>query len=142
MLPMQGDDPQMSNVELSTTEYDRHVVVALRGELDVADAASVTATLAPLAAGGRRVVVDLETLEFIDSSGLASLVRARQLARQAGSDLVLAAPQQQILRMLALTRLTEVFAVHARVAEAAGDVGRDRAPTAPPAASTAVLVAT
>ena len=65
-------------------------------------------------------MLDLEGLEFIDSSGLAALVRARHHARRAGCDLLLAAPQQQVLRMLAVTRLIDVFAVHARVDEAAG----------------------
>jgi hypothetical protein len=41
-------------------------------------------------------------------------------ARLAGGDLVLAAPQQQVLRVLTLTRLIEVFPVHASVDEAAG----------------------
>jgi anti-sigma B factor antagonist len=110
----------MVSVELITREGDGQVVVVLRGELDVAEAARVAASLAVVAASGRDVIVDLEGLEFIDSSGLAALVYARQHARRAGSDLLLAAPQQQVLRMLAITRLLDVFAVHARVDEAAG----------------------
>jgi anti-sigma B factor antagonist len=92
----------------------------LRGELDVTEAAQVAASLAVVAASGRDVVVDLEGLEFIDSSGLAALVSARQHARRAGCDLLLAAPQQQVLRMLAVTRLIDIFAVHGCVDEAAG----------------------
>jgi anti-sigma B factor antagonist len=114
----------MVSVELSTRECDRQVVVALRGKLDVADAANAAASLAVVAASGRTVIVDLAGLEFIDSSGLAALVRARQHARHAGSDLLLAAPQQQILRMLAITRLIDVFTVHACVDEAAGIAAR------------------
>jgi anti-sigma B factor antagonist len=123
LLLMQKGDPEMAGVELSTRECDGLVVVALRGELDVADAAKVAATLAVVAASGRQIIVDLEGLEFIDSSGLAALVRARRHARHAGFDLLLAAPQQQVLRMLAITRLTDVFAVRACVNGAAGSVG-------------------
>jgi anti-anti-sigma factor len=72
----------------------------------------------------RSVILDLTGLEFIDSSGLAAFARALQHARQAGFDLLLAAPQQQVLRMLALTRLIDVFAFHACVDEAAGIAGR------------------
>ena len=47
-------------------------------------------------------------------------MRGRNLARQAGGELLLAAPRQQVgLRMLTLTRLVDVFPVHATVAEAA-----------------------
>jgi anti-sigma B factor antagonist len=122
LLLMQKGRPEMVRVELSTRECDSQVVVALRGELDVTDAAQVAASLA-MVADGRTIVVDLEGLEYIDSSGLAALARARQHLRRGGSDLVLAAPQQQVLRMLAITRLIDVFAVHARVGEAAGMAG-------------------
>ena len=108
----------MVSMELATRDRDGQVVVALRGELDVADAASVVTALTELAARERQVIVDLEGLEFIDSSGLHALVRAREHVRRAGGDLLLAAPQQQVLRVLALTRLIEVFPVHACVEEA------------------------
>jgi anti-sigma B factor antagonist len=114
----------MVSVELSTRERDGQVVVVLRGALDVADAAKVAASLTVVAASGRNVIVDLKGLEFIDSSGLAALVRARLHARRAGCDLALAAPQQQVLRMLAITRLIDVFEVHACADEAADMAGR------------------
>jgi anti-sigma B factor antagonist len=124
LLLMRKGDPEMVSVELSTRECDGQVVVVLRGELDVAEAAKVAASLAAVAARGRNLIVDLEGLEFIDSSGLAALVRARRHARRAGFDLLLAAPQHQVLRMLAITRLIDVFAVHACVDEAARIAGR------------------
>jgi anti-anti-sigma factor len=68
----------MVSVELSTRERDGQVVVALGGDLDVAGAAKFAASLAVIAASGRNIIVDLADLEFIDSSGLAALVRARQ----------------------------------------------------------------
>jgi anti-sigma B factor antagonist len=105
----------MLSLDLSTRERDGQVVVALRGELDVVDAASVAA----VAARERDVIVDLAPLEFIDSSGVAALERARRHARHAGGDLLLAGPQQQVLRVLALTSLIDVFSVHASVKETA-----------------------
>jgi hypothetical protein len=44
---------------------------------------------------------------------VAALARARTHARLAGGDLLLAAPQRQVLRFLAVTRLIDVFGVHA-----------------------------
>jgi anti-sigma B factor antagonist len=110
----------MASLDLSTREGDGQVVVALRGQLDMAQAAGVAAAFATIVARGPQIVVDLAGLEFIDSSGLAALVRGRNLARQAGGELLLAAPQQQVRRVLSLTRLIDVFPVHATVAEAAG----------------------
>ena len=111
----------MFNADLSTREHDGHIVVALHGELDQVDAASVAAALTAVAGRGPEIIVDLAALTFIDSSGVAALVRGRRQARNACGELLLAAPQQQVLRVLTLTRLIDVFPVHATVAEAAAD---------------------
>jgi anti-sigma B factor antagonist len=116
----------MFSVELSTREWDGHVVVALDGELDLVDAADVAAALATVTAAEPEVIMDLAALEFIDSSGVAALVRGRAHARHAGGDLLLAAPQQQVLRILAITRLADNFSVHASVEEAAASARRSR----------------
>ena len=113
----------MISVDLRTREWDGQVIVALRGVLDVTDAASVAAALAAIAARQRDIIIDLAGLEFIDSSGVAALVRGRSQAPHAGGELLLAAPQQQVLRVLTLTRLIDVFPVYASVAEAAGSAG-------------------
>jgi anti-sigma B factor antagonist len=121
----------MISVDLSTRECDGQVIVALRGVLDVADAASVAVALTAAAARHRDIIIDLSGLEFIDSSGVAALVRGRRQARHAGGELLLAAPQQQVLRVLTLTRLIDVFTVHASVAEAAGSAGNSPRVVAP-----------
>jgi anti-sigma B factor antagonist len=112
------------STELSTRSCDGHAVVMLRGELDLADAADVAAALTAISASEPRIIVDLAGLEFIDSSGVAALARGRRQARRAGGDLVLAALRQKVMRILAITRLAETFAVHATVEAAAGEVGR------------------
>ena len=119
LLPNQEGAP-MAGVDLSTRESNGQVVVALRGQLDMAEAASVAAALAAVAASEPQIIVDLAALEFIDSSGVAALVRGRNLARRAGGELLLAAPQQQVLRVLTLTRVIDAFPLHATVDEAAG----------------------
>ena len=115
----------MFSVDLSTRECDGHVVVELRGALDLADFAGVAAALA-VAAREPDISVDLAALEFIDSSGVATLARERRQARHAGGDLLLAAPRQQVTRVLAITRLIDDFSVHASMEEAAGSDGRSR----------------
>jgi anti-anti-sigma factor len=124
LLQMQEGAPMVSinlspRINLSSRECDGRAVVVLRGELDVADAASVAA-----AVRARELIVDLAGLEFIDSSGLTALLLARKQARKAGGDLLLAGPQDQVLRVLAATRLAGVFSVHASVGQAAGSAGR------------------
>ena len=83
LLLKQGGFPMFSG-DLSTRECDGHVVVALRGELDLVDAADVAAGLAAAVAREPRIIVDLAGLEFIDCGGVAALARGRRHARQAG----------------------------------------------------------
>jgi anti-anti-sigma factor len=105
---------------LSIHGCDGYVVVTLRGELDIADAKHVTAVLAAVAAREPEIVVDLADLAFIDSSGVAALAHGREQARQAGGDLLLAAPQQQAMRILAVAHMAERFSVYASAEEASG----------------------
>ena len=117
----------MPRVDLSTREYKGQVVVALRGELDIADAANVAAALTEIVARRPQIIIDLAGLNFIDSSGVAALARGRKLARLVGGELRLAAPQPRVRRMLTLSRLIDVLPVHASVDEAAGHAPRRRA---------------
>jgi len=129
-------------VDLIARVGDGQVVAVLRGELDVAYAASVAASLAAIAAPQREIIVDLAGLEFIDSSGVAALVRARTSARRAGGDLLLAAPQRQVLRVLTITRVIDAFVVRARVDDGADRGGSSQPPAAPQAGPAAFLAAT
>jgi anti-sigma B factor antagonist len=117
----------MLSVDLTTRDCDGHVIVVLRGELDVADAAGVVAAFMVIVARQPEIIVDLAGLEFIDSSGVAALARGRKLARHAGGDLLLAAPRREVLRALSLTRLFDVFPIHASVDKAARRTAAARA---------------
>jgi anti-sigma B factor antagonist len=124
------------SMDLGSGESGSHVVVALRGELDLVDAAAVASALEAVAAREPRIIVDLAGLEFIDASGIAALWRGRRHARDAGGDLLLAAPQRRVRRVLAIIWEGDGFAVHASVAEAAASGGASRQAVAPiPAAA-------
>ena len=122
----------MFSTDLSTRSYAGYAVVALRGELDLVDAAVVAAELTAVAAREPGVVVvDLAGLEFIDSCGVAALAHGRRQTRQAGGDLILAAPRPNVMRVLAIIRLSEALSVYATVAEAAGQAGHSKGRATP-----------
>jgi anti-sigma B factor antagonist len=109
----------MARTVLSTRDCEGHVVVSLRGDLDVLNADMVGAAIAAVVHRAPEIVIDLAGLEFIDCYGLRSLLLARKLALRAGGNLLLASARPQVLRVLALTGLVNVFSVHASVDEAA-----------------------
>lgn len=117
----------MADIDVSSSRCPGYVVVALRGDLDICDATRLTRALSAAAATGARIIVDLEGLAFIDCSGLSAIVSARAQARQAGGDLLLAAPHQLVLRLLSLTDPAGVLPVFASVDRAANGDGRSSA---------------
>jgi len=112
----------VKNVELQTRVCRGYVVVVLRGELDTRDAEDTAAAVAAPAAGGQQLIIDLEALDFIDCHAVGALLRVRETARQAGGDVLLAAPRGPVLRLLTLLG---VPGVHASVAAAADSAGSD-----------------
>ena len=116
-------------------DFDGHAVVALRGELSLADTPGVASHLiAAVAACGPSVIVDLANLEGISYSGLSVLLRIRKWTRRSGGDLPLAAPQQPVRRILEATGLIDVFSVYPSVEEAASSARRQaqaRSPVVP-----------
>jgi anti-anti-sigma factor len=122
----------MFDVELSTGEFVGHGVVALHGELDVADAPSAASHLITAAAAyGPWVIVDLADLEYIAPAGVAVLMRVLRWNRRSGGDLPLAAPQDVVRKFLTATGLIDAFSVYASVEQAVRAVNEVRPPPAP-----------
>lgn len=109
----------MSSNEPAIRDDGAHVVVILRGELDIANAADLGTVLSEAVARNPHVIVDLSDLTFIDCASLGVLVWARTRAREAGGDLVLAGARGRVRRVLVLPFLAGVFPVDASVDEAA-----------------------
>ena len=108
----------MFSVRVSTLQGTGHVTVALRGELDLIDAADVAVALAAAAHRAPLVIVDLAELNFIDVSGVAALARGWHHARSAGGDLRLAAPQDQVWKVIDIIFPGGDFSVRASAARA------------------------
>jgi anti-sigma B factor antagonist len=105
-------------VEHSVREEDGVTVASLSGEVDLESSPRARELLLGLVRSGRRVLVDLSAVAYIDSSGVASLIEAFQLARRSGTGFALVAPTPSALRVLELARLDRVFTIHATLADA------------------------
>lgn len=58
-----------------------------------------------------RMVLDLSVVEHLSSAGLGRLVACLKKARKGGGDLVLAQVRPEILELLELMKLTQIFTV-------------------------------
>lgn len=70
------------------------------------------------------VVIDLEEVEFIDSSGLGSLVSSYRNINQVGGDVKLASPSPQARELLELTRMDKLFDIYESPSKAAESFGK------------------
>jgi len=86
-------------------------VISVSGDLDAHTAPRLDEAIAELVgSGAERIVVDMAGVEFVDSSGLRSLIRARAN----GSDereVVVQDPSDSTIRLLDVTGMTEQFTV-------------------------------
>lgn len=93
-------------------------MIAVRGELDLSTAPDLEAPLEDaIAAGDTSVLVDLSECEFIDSTGIALIVRAWQrLDRGADGEgsgrVVISSGNDQVRRVLEVTGLELSIPIH------------------------------
>ncbi|MGI8779747.1 MAG: STAS domain-containing protein [Solirubrobacteraceae bacterium] len=81
--------------------HDGGVVVSLHGEFDIAGIERVEAATAELPPG-TQLVLDLGDLQFIDSSGLRTLMNLDLRSRGEGWSLAFSEPQPAVRRLLRL----------------------------------------
>jgi anti-sigma B factor antagonist len=84
------------------------VVVAARGQVDLATAPELAKALAEARGDGvTEIVVDLTAVDFLDSTGVRVLVQAARQAAQAGVRLYLQGAQGWVARVLEITGVAE-----------------------------------
>jgi anti-sigma B factor antagonist len=94
-------------------------VLAPTGRLDVAGAPALREAIGEaVKSGPNKVVIDMEGVSFVDSTGLGSVIAALKQIRSGQGELRLAAPNQQVRVVLELTTLDRVFPYYATVEEA------------------------
>ncbi|HEX4188254.1 MAG TPA: STAS domain-containing protein [Solirubrobacteraceae bacterium] len=84
------------------TEQDR-VVLSLHGELDLVGAPLLQSEIeSDGVAAAPLIVLDLEDLQFIDSSGLRVILSANERARERGQAFALTRGSPQVQRLLSI----------------------------------------
>jgi anti-sigma B factor antagonist len=108
--------------EVTTEEQDGVRVIAVRGELDLNTAPELEAPLNDALAGSPPIVVNLSDCEFIDSTGVALLVRAWQQVSDNGarsdSRFAICCPNSQVARLLKITGVETTIPLHENLDDA------------------------
>ena len=91
----------------------------VEGEVDVFTAPKLREKIISLLdAGSDRLVVNLEKVQFMDSTGLGVLVGALKRVKEKDGELALAGAQGTVMRVLSVTGLNAVFPMHDTVDQA------------------------
>jgi anti-sigma B factor antagonist len=107
------------DLSLDTETKGDRTVVKVGGEIDVYTAPKLREKLIDLVSGGSyHIVVDMENVDFLDSTGLGVLVGGLKRVRAHDGSLRLVCTQDRILKIFRITGLTKVFPIHATVDEA------------------------
>jgi anti-sigma B factor antagonist len=111
--------------KISDERRDGATVVSVAGELDLSTHEALGDRLVGVAEQGDPVIVDLSACEFIDSSGIRALLLGIRAAgaEEDSARFAIAAPNQQVLRILEMTGLDTTVPVHASVDDALAAIG-------------------
>jgi anti-sigma B factor antagonist len=114
-----GSQEERVDLTLSTRPEGDRTVVAVGGEIDVYTAPKLREHLIDLdSAGNHHLIIDMEKVDFLDSTGLGVLVGGLKRVRAHDGSLHLVCTQERILKIFRITGLTKVFPIHASVDEA------------------------
>ncbi len=89
------------------------LVVMLAGEVDLSRSPEARKVIMKALKKMHSVMVDMSRVEYIDSSGVASLVEGFQYARSNNLEFALAGVSEAAMNVLRLARLDQVFPIYA-----------------------------
>ncbi len=94
-------------------------VIDVGGEIDIYTAPRLRELLIDLVGKGNyQLVVNMDKVGFLDSTGLGVLVGGLKRVRAHDGSLDLACTQERILKIFRITGLTQVFGIHQTVDQA------------------------
>jgi anti-sigma B factor antagonist len=109
---------------VAVEEQGGWAVARVSGDLDLTTAPRLRERLVQVVVGGQpRVVLDLQDVDFVDSTGLGVIVGLLKRTRSQGGDLRLVSTRSGLRRILALTSLDHALPLAATVEEALDDRG-------------------
>ena len=97
--------------EATTDDNGAATILAVRGEIDMEVAPRLWSLIEEVVDRGRAVKVRLDEVSYIDSSGIATLIRGLKHAQKKNVDYALLAPSKRVLAVLELAQLDRLFSI-------------------------------
>jgi anti-sigma B factor antagonist len=114
--PGAGRGARRVDLGVEVSKQDGAAVLTVTGEIDVATAPRLREHIVTLVNEGEtRIVVDLQGVDFIDSTGLGALVGGLKRVRTHGGELAIVCTRPRLLKVFEITGLVRVFEIHGTV---------------------------
>ncbi len=108
-------------MEIAKNNQDGCFTLSPSGDVDLSVARSLQMEIrAAMETKPVRMIVDLEKVPYMDSSGVATLVEAMQIARKQNTTLVLCCMQDKVRSIFEIARLDRIFTIVPTTEDAAG----------------------
>ena len=104
-------------MDINSREEGGYSILELVGEVDLSCSPEARKRILACLDGGHNLLIDLSRVEYIDSSGVASLVEGYQTAKKQNLKFGLVGVSQAAMNVLKLARLDKVFPIHSSVTE-------------------------
>lgn len=115
------------SLEISETDRENIAILHLKGRLTVGEASGIRDIVNRVIASGRtNVIFDLTNVDYIDSTGLGSMVICYTTIKKHGGALKLVNPNKRNIELLLLTKLHTIFEVFSEVQDAVNSFFPDR----------------
>ncbi len=99
-------------------EEQGYHIASLTGEIDLETSPQARKILLDTVDHCEKILIDMASVTYLDSSGIATLVEAFQRAKKNGKHMAFIYLSPAVLRVLSLARLDKVFAIHADIESA------------------------
>ena len=100
----------MTDLTLSSEQEGDRTVLVVAGEIDMQTAGLLRRHVTDLGVDAGTLVLDLEGVGFVDSSGLGALVGIKKQQEKGGGQLLIGRLSQPVARLFEITNMTHVFA--------------------------------
>jgi anti-sigma B factor antagonist len=97
--------------EIKFEKINDDCIIYATGDIDLSNSQELRKTLLAALKTNQNVYVDLSDVNYIDSSGIASLVEGLQFSKSSNKVFILKNPSNQVSAIMELARLDKVFTI-------------------------------
>lgn len=100
------------SLDININSNENEILVALKGDLDIYTSPNFSKSiLSEFEEENKDVVIDAESLDYIDSTGLGAFISVYKSVSEAGKDLKITKVKPNVKKIFVITELDKLFRI-------------------------------